>query len=275
MTKTLTTMLLCSVAARAVAFDAGKTGWKLDADGKLAMDANGNPIYVAADGAEMATEPGTIARLNGESKQHREAKERAEASLKKFEGLDPEKARSALETVGKLDSKSLIDAGKVDEVKQQMSAQYEAQLTEAKQTNAALQTNLDNMTKATTFAKSKFIAERIAVPPEMFEATFGSQFKVEDGKVVPYGRDGNPIYSKKRMGEIADVDEAFEIIVDAYPHKDTILKAQSPGGTGGGGGGGQRGVGRVVRRADFDAMSPADKQATMQATSKGEMQVVD
>jgi hypothetical protein len=262
-------LLLTATALHAVAFE-NRPGWKMDGD-KLATDANGNPIYIDDAGREIVTESGTIGRLNGEAKQHRERAEKAEAAAKKYEGIDPEAARKALDTVGKLDQKQLIDAGKVDEVKQQITAQYETQLNEVKQVNTTLQAERDGLIKSNAFTKSKFISERVAVPPEMFEKTFGDQFKVEDGKVVPYGRDGNPVYSKKRMGEIADVDEAFEIILETYPHKDTVLKAVQNGGSGNNGGGGQRGQGRFLPRATFDAMEPGAKAAAGEQIRKGEL----
>lgn len=43
-----------------------------------------------------------ISSLNAENKQHREAKEKAEAELKKFDGIDDvAKAKEALKTGGK------------------------------------------------------------------------------------------------------------------------------------------------------------------------------
>jgi len=54
-------------------------GWKKDADGHLELK-DGNPIYLDANDKEMTVEHGTIARINGEAKSHRE---RAEAAEKK------------------------------------------------------------------------------------------------------------------------------------------------------------------------------------------------
>lgn len=273
MTKTKIRAALLATAA-AAAFESGKAGWKMDGD-KIATDANGNPIYLKEDGSEQAVEGNTISRLNAEAKQHRERAEKAEAAAKPFEGLDPAKAREAIDKLGKIDQKTLIDAGEVDRVKAEIAQQYQGQLDEAKTTNSTLQSRVDQLTIGSAFASSEFIANRIAVPREMFEATFGKNFKVEDGKVVPYDASGNKIYSKKTMGEIAGIDEAFEIMVDGYAHKDSILRAPDKGGSGSGGQGGNRGGGRVVRRADFEAMTPVDQATVAGQAAKGEVVIAD
>ncbi len=46
------------------------------------------------------------------------------------------------------------------------------------------------------FGRSKFVTDKIAVPPDMLQNTFGKAFKVEEGRVVAYGDDGNKIYSR-------------------------------------------------------------------------------
>lgn len=271
-------MMMVTSALRTVfvrAFDPGKAGWKVDADGKLAVDSSGNPVYLKEDGGEQSVDGGTIGRLNGEAKGHRERAEAAETKLKVFEGVDPAKAKLAIETVAKLDTKKLLDAGEVDRVKAEIAAQYSAQLDEATKTNGTLRSQLDDMTLQTAFGRSDFINERVAVPREMFQATFQKNFKIEDGKLIPYDASGNKIYSTARMGEIATVDEALQIIVNNYPHKDAILKAPGSGGSGNGGGGGNRGGGRMIKRGDFEALPPVQQAVVAAQMQKGEVQVVD
>lgn len=272
---TKTKIYALTTVAFAIAFDSGKAGWKMDGD-KIAIDGSGNPIYVREDGGEQAVEGGTISRLNGEAKMHREAKEAAETKLRAFEGLDPVKAKEAITKLGEIDLSKMIERGELDKVKAELSAQYTAQLTEAQTTNSGLQDRINNMTLSTAFAKSEFIKDRLAIPAELFENTFTKNFKVEDGKVVPYDSTGSKVFSKKRMGELADLDEALEIIVEAYPHKDTILRAPDAGGSGNGGNGGNRGgKGRVINRADFAGMTPADQAATAAKARTGEVTITD
>ncbi|KAF5294910.1 hypothetical protein FQR65_LT19952 [Abscondita terminalis] len=46
------------------------------------------------------------------------------------------------------------------------------------------------------FARSKFIQDQISVPADMIQAQFGKNFKIEEGKVVAYGADGQKIFSR-------------------------------------------------------------------------------
>ena len=257
-----------------IAFD-NKPGWKVDADGNLEKDDKGNPIYIANDGKEQSVAGDTISRLNGEAKTHREAKEAAEAKLEKYKDLDPVKAAEAIETLKKIDQKTLIDAGEVEKVREEISKGFTEQLNAIKTENETLKGNLNGMTLETAFAASKFVKEKIGVPAEMFQATFAKNFKVENGKVVPYDQTGNKVYSKKNMGEVASVDEALEIMVEAYPYKDSILKADDQSGSGNEGGGGGRGSGRTIKLADFNKMTPAQQSETAALAGKGEVNIVD
>lgn len=250
-------------------------GWKKNDDGTFAVDDNGNPIWIGGDGNELSVSGDTINRLNGEAKNHRTRAEAAENKLKTFEGLDPEKARSAIEMVGKLDQKKLIDAGEVDKVRQEVAGQYQTQLDEAKKSNGELQGTIDTMKLDMAFQGSEFVRDRIAVPSDMFRSAFGKNFKVEDGKIVPYYNDGNVVYSKKRISEVASFDEALELIVDTYAGKDAILKANGGGGTGNNGGGGNSPKNRTMRRTDFDGLGPMEKAKASAEMGKGELTIVD
>lgn len=258
-------------SAALVAFNPGAK-WKMD-DDRIATDSDGNPVIVTADG-ERAVQGNTIARLNAEAKQHRERAEAAEAALEPFKGLDALRAREALDTVSKLDSKALLDAGEVERVRNEAITSVQKQIDERDQKLASLQDRLNQVTLQAEFAKSSFVKEKIAVPPEMFLATFGNNFKVEDGKIVAYGSDGNLIHSTKRLGERATVDEAFEFLVENSPFKDQILRAPDIGGSGGSGGG-NRGTGRVIKRSEFAALPPVQQAEYASAMQRGEIKIAD
>lgn len=268
--------MLASTALALVAAYENKSGWKMDGD-HIAVDSDGNPIYLTEAGAEMSVQHGTIGRLNNESKGHRERAEAAEAKLAKYDGLDdPEAARNALQTVKDLKDGDLINKGKVDEVKAEITRTYETKLTD-------LQKSLDDQKRANTtmrletaFKSSDFLRDNLAVPIDMVQATFASRFKDEDGKLVPYGQDGQPVYSKKRAGEVADFEEAMGIFVETHPQRDLIVKAPDARGSGNNGGGGNRGSGRFVKRADFDAMTdPTAKADIAMKMGTGEVTIVD
>lgn len=257
-----------------VAFE-NKDGWKKDADGNFVLSENGDPIWQKADGSEQAVQGSTISRLNGEAKTYREEKEAAIARLKDFEGIDAKAARDAFDKLSKIDQKKLIDAGEVEKVREEIGKGFQTQISEKDQAINTLQNQLNNLTLDNAFSTSKFIQEKVAVPPDMFAKTFKENFKVEGGKVVPYDASGNKVYSKKHMGEIADLDEAFEIIVQGYAYKDQILKADNHQGTGNNGGGGGRGAGRTIKRADFATLNPSQQQEASQLMQKGELNIVD
>lgn len=239
---------------------------------EYAVVQDGKPVYIGDDSREIAFDaPGTVAtitRLNGEAKGHREAKEKAETALKAFEGItDPAAALKAVETLGSLDQKKLIDAGEVEKVKAEIAKTYQEKLDAAEASRIALETELRSEKIGGAFSRSKFLAEKAAIPADLVQARFGQNFKLEDGKVVGYDATGNKLYSKTRPGEIAEPDEALEMLFDAYPYRDQILKGDVKGGGGAQNPNGGAGGKRTMTRTEFAALPPADQmKASQEAT---------
>lgn len=217
----------------------------IEVDGKqYAEIQDGKPVYVEDDGKEVAFDAvgtrATITRLNAEAKSHRERAEAAEKTAKAFEGIeDAAAARKALELVANLDAKKLVDAGEIEKVKAEIGKAFETKLGEATTRAEQLEQQLYAEKIGGSFARSKVIADKLAIPADMVQARFGQQFKIEDGKVVAYDGNGNKLYSRARPGELADFDEALETLVEQYPHKDHILKASGANGGGAPNGSGQ------------------------------------
>ena len=255
-------------------FNSGNAGWKVDENGNIVVQ-NGNPVWIDANGNEGTVGVDTIGKLNKENKAFRDRAEAAEAALKPFEGLDPAAARSALETVASLGDGGVGDASQLNEIKDQLKQQYETQISELNSNLNTVTSQLNNTVLSAAFNGSKFISENIAVPADLFQASFAKNFKVENGNIIPLDNKGEPIYSKKRFGEVADFEEGISILVDSYANKDRILKAPGNGGSGSGGQGGTRGAGSVVRRSDFEGMNAADQASIAAKMSKGEVQIVD
>lgn len=239
---------------------------------KLKIDANGNvvvqdgkPVYVKDDGTEVAFDvvgtTATIGRLNAEAKGHRERAEAAEGKLKTFDGIeDPGAALKALSTIANLDTKKLIDAGEVEKVKGEIKSAYEKQLADAKSATEALQGQLYAQMVGGSFSRSKFVADKLAIPADLVEARFGKHFAVDNGRIVATDANGNKIYSSSNPGELADFDEALTHLVNAYPQKDQILK-----GTGAAGGGaGGSGAGGTQPKGNFGG-TKAERQAAIAA----------
>ena len=220
---------------------------KVAIEGKTYAEVNeqGQPLYIHDDGKEVAHDApqtvATISRLNGEARTNRERYEAAETSLKAFEGIeDPTAAKKALETLKNFDDKKLVDAGEIEKVKAEAIKAVEDKYAPIVQERDAFQSQLHNELIGGGFARSKFIQDNIAVPADMIQATFGKNFQIEGGKVVAVGADGQKIYSRARPGEVADFDEALEVLVGGYQHKDSILKGNQSGGGGFQGNGGNK-----------------------------------
>lgn len=256
----------------------------VEVEGKTYAEVqDGKPVYVHDDNKEIPFDaPATVAKigqLNGEAKGHRERAETAEAKLKSFEGItDPAAAVKALETVKNLDDKKLIDAGEVQKIRDEAVKAVETKYEPVVKERDSLKGELYQEKIGGRFARSPFIVgdkAKVIIPPDMMQSRFGSAFKIEDGKVVAYGADGNKLFSRSRPGELADFDEALEILVDSYPHKDSILKGDGASGGGAGpGGGGGNGV-RTITRAQFDGMSQNDRMSASKQKQEGKLKIVD
>src|SRR6266566_4477466 len=162
---------------------------KLTEDGKAALiNDKGLPIYIRDDGTEVPFDApatvATISRLNGEAKAHREAKETAETKLKIFDGIeDAEAARKAVELMKNIDESKLLSAGKVEEIKAAARRAAEEQVAAANRANAetlkAAEADRDKLRNELysekiggSFNRSKLIADKFAIPPDMVQARF-------------------------------------------------------------------------------------------------------
>jgi len=234
---------------------------KIDAEGHAVLQ-DGKPVYLHDDGREIAFDGaqafGKIGQLTGENTAYKKRFEEAESKLKSFDGIaDPAAALKALETITSLDQKKLIDAGEVEKVKAEISKAFETKLAEATGEAQALKQQLYAEKVGGAFARSKFIAEKLAIPPDMVEARFGKNFAIEDGKIVAKDQNGNKLYSAANPGELAGPDEALELLINAYPYKDSILKGSGASGSGADQSGQGAGGKKSISRAQFEALDPA------------------
>lgn len=227
---------------------------KLDEQGHVVVQ-DGKPVYVHEDGKEVPFDAPAamikISSLNAEAKQHREAKDAAQAKLKAFDGIDDAAAaKKALETLKNLDDKKLIDAGEAERVKAEAIKVYEEKLTAAEAETLKVRQQFHNELIGGSFARSKVIAEKLAIPADVAQAFFGRHFGIsEDGRIVAKDADGNEIYSRAKPGEKAGFEEALEALIDAYPNKDGILK----GGNSSGGGSAPGGAATGRQRSQMTA----------------------
>ncbi|HEX5126498.1 MAG TPA: DUF6651 domain-containing protein [Rhodocyclaceae bacterium] len=250
---------------------------KLDDKGAVVVQ-DGKPVYMLDDGREVAHDAAgtvaTISRLNNEAKTHREAKEAAEAALKPFKDAGIEDAAAAAQAITlakNIKDGDLVTAGKVQEIKDaatrsaqeavaaatRAAAEKEKTLTEQ---NDRLMQDLNNHIIGGSFAGSKFIAEKLAIPADIAQKVFGDRFKVEAGKLVPLDQNGQPIFSATNHGNHADFEEAMQVMVGSYANKDMILKGSGASGGGSQGSKGTPGA-KTVPRAQFDSMDQGSRAA--------------
>jgi len=258
---------------------------KYDAEGHVVVE-DGKPVYSHDDGKDIAFDApsavSTIARINAEAKGHREKAKEHKDALKAFDGIeDPTEALKALTIVKNLDAKKLVDAGEIDKVRDEAIKAFEGKIKSVEEKYAPVVQERDALKNALvqekvggSFARSKLIAERLAIPADMVQSRFGNSFKVDGDAVVAYDQNGNKIYSRAKPGEVAAFDEALEILIDQYPYRDHIMKGSGANGGGAQGGGGNGGK-RTVTRAQFEALDPATQATTARAAGKGEVVIVD
>lgn len=265
---------------------------KLDDKGNVVVQ-DGKPVYILDDNREIAHDAAatvaTIGRLNGEAKAHREAKEAAEAAFKPFKDAgieDPAAAAKALELARNIKDGDLIQAGKVQEIKDAAAASAKQAVADATRAaeareraladqNTTLTSQLNNHIIGGSFASSKFISEKLAIPADIAQKVFADRFKVEGGKLVPLNQNGDPIFSATRHGEHADFEEAISVIVGAYPNKEMILKGSGASGSGAGGSAAGAGGKKTITRSQFSALSPAEQASAGAAAGKGEVVITD
>lgn len=240
----------------------------LEIEGKnYAEVQDDKPLYIEDDGKEVAFDAigtkATIERVIGESTRYKERAQTAENSLKSFEGIDdPKKALEALQTVSNLDTKALIDAGEVEKVKSEMKTLYEEKLKDAEKKASTIESQYYDEKIGGSFTRSKFISDKLAVPADVIQSMFGKQIKIEDGKTVGYDKDGSQIRSRTNPAELASFDEVIETLIDAYPHKDKLLKGND--GQGSGAQNSNNGTGaRTMPLSEFNALDAKTRAAKM------------
>lgn len=243
---------------------------------------DGKPVYVNDDGKEITYDPISmhkkIGELNKENQTYREAKEEAEEKIKEFEGIDPEKAAEAMKTLDNLNDKKLVDAGEIEKVKQQAIESADKQWREKYEAEQQKREEIEGKYKSDkinlAFSNSKFVKDQLAVPPDMAQATFGKYFEFDGSRVTPKDPNGNPIYSDRNPGDVADFDEAMEKLVEQYPYRDSIMKGTGNRGSGAEGVEGDPNV-RVMSRKQFEAMDPGKQGETAKAIDEGKVKLQD
>lgn len=242
---------------------------------KLKFDENGAavivekegvhlPIYIDDDGKEIDVDVANlfvkVAELSSEAKTRRQEKNALQEQLELFKGIEDlgvwkENADKAIETVKNYDDKKLVDAGKVEQVKQsvieakdeeirQVQESFKGKILEQNKVIERKDAQIYELAISNKFSQSPLFngpGRKYNIPADMAEAKFSRQIKLEEGKdgklrEVGYKINGEPIYSRKNPGELAFFDEFMPDIIDEYPKKDEIIETTGGSGSGGGSG---------------------------------------
>jgi hypothetical protein len=218
----------------------------------------GFPIVVDSDsGEEIGLDAihlyTKVPTLTNETKQLKDKLKKTEDSLSHFEGIEDlgkwkSDAEKAIATLKNIDDKKLIDAGEVDTIKRQaqehlqekldiLKGQYEEKIASLDKSLQDKTGTIYQLMVADRFNSSTFVQDKLAMTSKMARKYFGDNFRVEEegGSVGVVGYwNGEKIYSKERVGEPADFEEALEIMVSKDPDRDSLLAGKAAKGSGAG-----------------------------------------
>lgn len=240
---------------------------KLDAEGKPELK-DGLPVFVSEDGTEQAIDVakmrGDLSNANKEAADRRHELDRANARLKLYGDIDPDKAREAMafrEALGEG-----VDPSKVQTEVADLKAKNASLTTQLEEKNGELEAQgatIDDLSRGAAISSSSFVREKM-IPAfqdrAVFDAAYGDRVKRDkDGKVYVVGADGNPILSEKNAGQYATLDEALPKIVTSDIH----LAPNGAGGSGDKGGG--KGGDTPAVTGKLSEMSTGDKAAALRA----------
>lgn len=186
----------------------------------------------------------------------------------------------ALESISKVESfneKDFVGTEKIEEIKTSINATWEerlndtkgnyeekiAKLTEEKGNSLGL---IKKLMINDQFSSSKFVDERCSAPPQILMNCFASNFDVDledlnQSHVVAKYDNGEVIYSKKRVGELPDFDEALSLLIDKSKDRDFFLKAS--GNSGSGSQSGSNGKGSDFKTEYSEAMKNRDTKTAI------------
>ena len=114
------------------------------------------------------------------------------------------------------------------------------------------------------FHESRRVHETMEWPADMVGSMFSDNFRFEDGKPVAYVS-GQKVFSRERPGEVADFDEAVELLARNAPHAALLFKKAGGAGSAAQGQSGELRGGNALSRRDFEALTPKARMAHIKA----------
>jgi len=244
-------------------------------------DFTGKLILVGDDGSKMPFDPvkthSTFGEIRGERDRFQSEAQKALARLQQFgkDDSEIEDALAKLKLARGLDDKKLVDAGKVEELKNQAIASYKAErdkeAAELKKqleaSNARYEESLVN-----AFSGSKVLSEYLPTW-SLLRHELRNRIAVENGQLVGY-RDADKkdkFYSAANPGQLAQGDELLKMLLASHPDHDSWKKGSGAAGTGAPGNPGGGGGAKTMTVDQFNALSA---QARMDFINKEDGKVV-
>ncbi|WP_276122717.1 DUF6651 domain-containing protein [Pararhizobium qamdonense] len=165
-----------------------------------------------------------------------------EATVAKFDGIDPDAVRALLEEKRTAELAAQEAAGNFTRVKEMMAEQHSAatktltdQIADLQKQLAGKDSTINELTVGRRFSESKFIGEDLVLPRAKARAIYSAHFEVVDGNIVGYDK---PAGAKDRTqlidaaGKPVDFEDAIKRIIDADPEKDSLYRDKSKAGAG-------------------------------------------
>lgn len=230
--------------------DAASGKWRLD----------------VAGGFKTPEEIEGLSSALGKERARADAAEKALKGLQgKLDGFDVDAGRAALEKVARMDADQKAREAQFEQNLRARLEPVQKERDEAVKRAADAEARWESMLIDRALADSVFLREKVSKDPihqAFVREHFRSAFKVEDGRVVAYA-DGQKMFGAD--GQPIGVDAALSRLVNALPNGAALLAGSTASGSGATAGGSYGAGQSVMRRAQFDALSPSDKVKTIKA----------
>lgn len=232
--------------------------WKANDDGVLAVQ-DGAPVWIYEEGDNKGSEAPvdfgkTLKSINEIKTESVTRKNKLREMGEKYKAIDDlgiedlsdwvVKANGAIEKVGNLTDKEILDAGGIERIKSQAAEVWQAKLDNVVKTSdgklglaqeiiSKKDASIRNLIIRGAFDRSEFLKEKTVLPAEFAYAQLGGRFIVEEvnGELKGFAADseGNKLMSARNPAEFADPDEAIELLIMSHPQRDRILKVDASG----------------------------------------------
>lgn len=206
-------------------------------------------LYIAdGDGFKLDADYEDVTGLKAKRDELLKDLKEKQALLAKFEGLDPEAAKAALDKLTAAEDEKLKAAGEFDKLKEQLELRHKTELEKATAEKSAILTNLKREKLANALTEKGVLPDRV-------KYLLGEL----DAQIELASTDNG--FQLKKIGGIGDATE-FDAIIDGVKQTSPFFFAAdnaSGSGASGSGNGGGHGSAKTVTRSQWDAATPEQR----------------